>query len=75
MSSMRGAVTSVQALNWLLAFLIGTNTPRPLCHTGRASKSPSKSVIPCLPVTAGKIGAELLPLVVAREGLCWGQCA
>ena len=44
MSSMRGAVTSVQALNWLLAFMVGIVTPRPPCRAGRASKSLSKSV-------------------------------
>ena len=54
MSSTRGAVTSLQALNWLLAFLVGTNTPRPPCRAGMASRSLSKSVIPCLPVTAGR---------------------
>ena len=50
MSSTRGAVTSVQALNWLLAILVGICTPRPPCHAGRANKSLSRSVIPCQPL-------------------------
>ena len=42
------------ALNWLLAILVGINIPRPPCRAGRASKSLSRLVIPCLPVNAGK---------------------
>ena len=54
MSSTRGAVTSVQAFNWLLAFMVGIVIPRPLCRACKVSTSLSRSVIPCLPVTAGR---------------------
>ena len=71
---MRGAVTSAQALNWLLAFQVGINTPRPPCSTGRDRKSLSRSVILVSLSLPTEIGAGLLPQMVAREGLCKGQC-
>ena len=49
-----GAVTSVLALNFLLAILVGFSIPRPPGGTGRTSKSLSRPVIPCLPVNTSK---------------------
>ena len=67
---MRGAITSVRALNWLLAFLVGICTPRPPSHAGRANNFLSRSVIPCLSVTAGRNGCR-----VASSNGCKRGCA
>ena len=56
---MRGVVTSMQALNWLLAFLVEICTPRPPWRDGRANNSHSRSVIPCLPSLVADFGCFL----------------